>query len=99
MHPCGMDLEAVIKTLKAARDSTYPKTPKAAATFSGKVADGLKPLREWLDETRELLDSVEAEGDELAGAEKEDREDFHANLVATVAAIADSLAELGIKVS
>lgn len=93
-----MDLKAVIETLSDARDSTYPKTPKTAATFSENVVAGLKPLRDWLAETTELLDSIETEADELAVAEKVDREDFHANLVATVVAVADSLTEMGVKV-
>jgi hypothetical protein len=89
-----MDTAALISALTTATDSDAPATPKKATGLVDALREHRDELSEWCSTLDSLLAELDQAGDDLAGAEKDEREDAHGEWTAVAAAIKDHLTEL-----
>lgn len=89
------DLSQAVAALTAVIDSEAPTTKKGAQKLvKALIANGVEPLRDYLDELTSAIETVESNAGEFEEADSEDRFDYHDQVVASADDLRDLLAAL-----
>jgi len=84
-------LAAIATALRDAEDSDTPTGAKTTATFTEALTAHVDELKAWVQELDTLVADVEGAVEDLAAADKEDRDDAHSALIGYVGALLDEL--------